>query len=270
MKKQPKRPNLVNLIEQRQFVEALAALKNFAPWSREYLDQALIATAATNSLDLLDSLLSAGANSNRADQFGRTALHWAAELANTAIIVHLVGFGAKIQATTNYGYNVLHYAVLARQAGLVERLLGLGADPTAQLSAGRRATWTALHFAYALEDWRCIGLLTPLTPTILPPAADAHRIKGTYDVVMATNDWHTPRPISPMTQRCPACAELMIYNTGHTFDDSGILADRIELYRCANCGEQFWSDSTARRAQPLHPIDTFDFKRGERKILKRR
>lgn len=198
-----------------------------------------------------------GANINQTDHFGRTALHWAVEQQQLASVQQLLVWGADVQIVTPYGYTVLHYATLANRLDLVELLLQAKANPTAQLTAGRLQGWTALHCAYAVDNQSLIELLHPLTPAITPPEPGSQHIQGTYNVTMATNGWHKPRPISSQSQRCPACAEHMLYNTAHTFDGSGQLADRIEIYRCGNCQAVFWENSMATWRSSLQPWSSF-------------
>lgn len=203
------------------------------------------------------TLYANGANINQTDHFGRTALHWAIEQQQLASVQQLLNWGADVDSATPYGYTALHYATLANRLDLVELLLQAKADPTAQLTAGRLQSWTALHCAYAVDNQSLIELLHPLTPPIMPPEPGSQHIQGTYNVTMAHNGWHQPRPISHQTQRCPACAEHMLYNTAHTFDGSGQLADRIEIYRCGNCQAIFWENSMAAWRSRLQPWSSF-------------
>ncbi|HBW52291.1 MAG TPA: hypothetical protein DEF47_20585 [Herpetosiphon sp.] len=203
------------------------------------------------------TLYANGANINQTDHFGRTALHWAVERQQLASIQQLLAWAADMHSATPYGYTALHYAALANRLDLVELLLQAKADPTVQLTTGRLQGWTALHCAYAVDNQSLIKLLHPLTPTITPPEPGSQHIQGTYDVTMAHNGWHKPRPISQQTQRCPACAEHMLYNTAHSFDGSGQLADRIEIYRCGNCQAVFWENSMATWRSRLQPWSSF-------------
>src|SRR5688572_18819717 len=90
-----------------------------------------------------------GADVNVAQGDGMTALHWAAEHADSAMTATLLRAKANVSATTRIAeYTPLHIAARAGAASIARSLLAAGADARALTSS--RAT--ALHFAGASGD----------------------------------------------------------------------------------------------------------------------
>ena len=107
-----------------------------------------VADAAMRAdLDAVRTLLRQGADVNAAQGDGMTALHWAAEAGDEAMIEALIYAGANLGAVTRIGdYTPLHLASKAGQPAGVAALLAAGADPDARTGTGAA---TALHFAAA-------------------------------------------------------------------------------------------------------------------------
>src|SRR5688500_8074176 len=91
-------------------------------------------------------LIGRGADVNAAQGDGMTALHWAAERGDSAMIAVLLRAQANVRAVTRIGdYTPLHIAAKSGHPAVVRALLDAGSDARALTSTGA----TALHFAAA-------------------------------------------------------------------------------------------------------------------------
>jgi hypothetical protein len=102
--------------------------------------------AQRGDLEIVRTLLRDGADVNAAQGDGMSALHWAAQTGQVAIVDVLLYAGANPEATTRLaGYTPLHLASRAGHAEAITKLLEGQADITARSGTGV----TALHFAAA-------------------------------------------------------------------------------------------------------------------------
>jgi len=101
--------------------------------------------ARLGDFDEVRLLLSGGADVNAAHADGMTALHWAAENADTELSGLLISAGANLEAVTRIGgYTPLHLATRKGSRGVALSLLEGGANPSAKTETGGV---TPLHFA---------------------------------------------------------------------------------------------------------------------------
>ena len=101
--------------------------------------------ARLGDFDEVRLLLSSGADVNAAHADGMTALHWAAENADTELGALLISAGANLEAVTRIGgYTPLHLATRKGSRGIALSLLEGGANPSAKTETGGV---TPLHFA---------------------------------------------------------------------------------------------------------------------------
>ena len=84
-----------------------------------------------------------GAPVNAAEVDGTTALHWAVEYDDLAIVDLLLSRGADVTAANRYGVTPLAPACTNGNAAMIERLLEAGADPNTPLSGGETPLMTA-------------------------------------------------------------------------------------------------------------------------------
>jgi len=68
-------------------------------------------------------LLQAGANPDRPDETGKTALHWAAVFGKTALFREMLARGANPDVTDKHHWKPLHYACMNGHAAIVEDIL---------------------------------------------------------------------------------------------------------------------------------------------------
>ncbi len=101
--------------------------------------------ARAGDLEAVRGLLASGEDANAAHGDGMSALHWAAERGDTALVEVLVESGAKVDAATRIGnYTPLHVAASAGQADVVRQLLLAGSSATSALTTSGA---TPLHLA---------------------------------------------------------------------------------------------------------------------------
>lgn len=80
---------------------------------------------------------------NARETDGSTALHYAANLGDAAIVEALLAAGADAKASNRYGITPLVLACVRGNAATVERLIAAGADPNTATAAGVTVTMTA-------------------------------------------------------------------------------------------------------------------------------
>ena len=103
-------------------------------------ETALMMACQEGRVDVVDLLLAAGANVNVQDKRNVSALMWAAKRDHLSIVDRLVVYGADFNHQDNGGENALMWACLSDRIELVDRLLSLGCDVDLKNNEG----WTAL------------------------------------------------------------------------------------------------------------------------------
>lgn len=120
-----------------ELVEELLSAGADARASRKTGETALMIAAGAGSLRAVDSLIKHGAHINAAESSqGQTALMWAAAERHTDIVDLLVSKGADIRLATKSGFTALAFAAIANDGDAVKRLLAAGADPNLKLGDG--------------------------------------------------------------------------------------------------------------------------------------
>ncbi|NGX59980.1 MAG: hypothetical protein KR126chlam3_01140, partial [Chlamydiae bacterium] len=105
--------------------------------------------------EVVEYLLSQGADVNALNEGGKALLHIAAEEGDEAAVEDLVAKGAEVNARTKDGKTALHIAAQEGHAEIVEYLPSHGADVDARDSSD----WTPLHLASCHGDPSCTELL---------------------------------------------------------------------------------------------------------------
>jgi ankyrin repeat protein len=103
----------------------------------------LLDAAKNGNLEVVRSLIKAGADPNQAAADGSTAVHWAVHDDNLPILNELLAAGARPNNFTRYKIAPLTLAAQNGNAAIVERLLDAGADPDTASEEGQTALMTA-------------------------------------------------------------------------------------------------------------------------------
>ena len=96
---------------------------------------ALIVAASSGNVDIMELLMSRGADPTKTNWYG-TALHCAAEAGQCESIKVLLDSGMNVDLRDNFGRTPLHCASDQRHRLAIELLLDMGADPNARDNAG--------------------------------------------------------------------------------------------------------------------------------------
>jgi ankyrin repeat protein len=94
-------------------------------------------------LQTIEELLASGNEVDAPQPDGTTALHWAVELDDTALVKVLLENRAKASVKNRYGVRPLFLACQNGNAAIVAILLNAGADPEARLPTGETPLMTA-------------------------------------------------------------------------------------------------------------------------------
>ena len=119
-------------------------------------DSPIADAAMRNDSDAVYDLLEQGEDVNAAQGDGMTALHWAAENGDIAMVEVLLSAGANFNSTTRLGsYAPLHLASKMGHGEVIRTLLGNGQDPNIAAISGM----TPLHYAAASGSADAVDVL---------------------------------------------------------------------------------------------------------------
>ena len=120
-------------------------------------DSPVADAAMRGDTETVQALISRGADVNTPQGDGMSALHWAAERADGALVGILLDAGAEVTAVTRIGdYTPLHLASKAGAADAVEALLEANSDPEASTTTGATVP---MHFAASAGSAEAIAAL---------------------------------------------------------------------------------------------------------------
>ena len=100
------------------------------------LDTPLISAVRVGDLKAVKAVLARRVDVNAPAPDGMTALHWAAQGDQPAIVDALIAAGAKARAVTSYGIEPLSLAAGLGNAPIIDRLLKAGADANIAMATG--------------------------------------------------------------------------------------------------------------------------------------
>lgn len=107
------------------------------------VDPPIVAAAKSGDLEAVRASLARGASTRDAEPDGTTALHWAVQRDEPALVRLLVDAGADVKASNRYGVTPLAVACSSGNARIVETLLEAGADPNGASAEGETPLMTA-------------------------------------------------------------------------------------------------------------------------------
>lgn len=108
-----------------------------------YSEEDFLRSAEKGDVISVELFLAAGMDPNAKDQYGGTALRYAASRGHVAIVQALLDKGADVNVKDNDGFTPLRYATRNGYAPIVKALLDKGADANAKDPGG----WTPLAVA---------------------------------------------------------------------------------------------------------------------------
>lgn len=115
------------------------------------------------SIEIIDYLVSKGADVNRPSHDGRPGIFWAARYGDLEMVKHIIALGGDPMATEVSGRNPLGYAAFGQSRKEVfEFFVGLGLDPNAVDDAGRNATLSAAYRNDNLEAVKYIASISDI------------------------------------------------------------------------------------------------------------
>ncbi len=131
--------------------------------------------------DILEYLLSRGADPNVGDGLGLTPLLQAVKLRDMDIAKVLMTNGANPQAVTNADNTALHFAVSAKSVNMVDEFIGRGVN----INAANKAGVTPLHLAVRSGNLEMVNHLIEKGANV--NAADRNGVTPCHDAAMVGN-----------------------------------------------------------------------------------
>ncbi len=126
-------------------------------WAAPPADSPVADAAMRGDAEAVEALIARGADVNIPQGDGMTALHWASERADAALVRVLLDAGADVTPVTRIGdYTPLHLAARSGSAPAVEALLEAGSDPRAMTATG---AVTPMHFSAGAGNSEAVAAL---------------------------------------------------------------------------------------------------------------
>jgi len=116
-------------------------------------------TVLHGSIEIVERLISSGANVNEKASDGSTPLHCAAQEGHVEIAKLLISNGANVNTKSNNGNTPLHQAIGESKTEMVRFLVSKGAD----VNAKGEDDWTPLH--WAVQENHNVGIVKILLST---------------------------------------------------------------------------------------------------------
>ncbi|GEM_PF-594365 len=167
----------------------------------------IISAASNGNTDLVQILLTAGANVNTKDTEGRTVLMLAVSHGHFFTAKVLLDRGADVNAKSNTGLTSLMYAAMNGDTSIVQALLAKKADVNAKNNKGETAIIYAKGNHYIIKLLKDAGAKEPQEETIVtepkqPLAVDA--LKVTTEEIKAENRQQVKQSSKPAYRHAPA------------------------------------------------------------------
>lgn len=119
----------------------------------------LMAASRQGDVGAVKDLIGAGANVNVQNEYGDTALTWAAGKCRPAVIQILIDNGADVNAQNKeFGSTPLMFATDCDDVASIKALLAKGANPNSR-NGKYRDGWSAVYYASRAGNWEIVRLL---------------------------------------------------------------------------------------------------------------
>ena len=128
----------MNCIKKAAYVFVLLFMTTGAAWGMDIFE-----AARKGNIGRIEELLANGAGVNQRDNFGFTALHFAAGYGHEAVVTRLIELGAGVNQANKFGFTALHCAAMNGHENTIRVLIEADADINQQDNRGE----TALHSA---------------------------------------------------------------------------------------------------------------------------
>ncbi len=124
-------------------------IHNLKSKSLEEKNSWLHVAAQSGDIKVIQELIAAGADVNKADKDGRTSLQMASEKGNTEIVSKLIAAGADVNKANKQGVTPLWVASQNGHTETVSNLIAVGADVNKASKDGATPLWMASYRGYA-------------------------------------------------------------------------------------------------------------------------
>ncbi|MFQ3307743.1 MAG: hypothetical protein ACI8ZF_001007, partial [Candidatus Midichloriaceae bacterium] len=159
--------------------------------SKRSLEELLSDAASKGDVKAIKALVSAGADVNKVDYFGHTALHLAASQDHIEAIKALVSLGADVNHGNNNGVTSLHWAAIKGNIEAIKALGAAGADVNKVDKSGYTALCNADSKGHA-EAIKALATVGAITTDILMKGGTTvdQFLKDEGVVPMNVNEYH--------------------------------------------------------------------------------
>jgi ankyrin repeat protein len=120
-----------------------AAILTLATAQAAWADESLIDAARAGDTAAIQKLIAGGADVNKPDVDGTTAIIYAAHDGNAALVAALIKAGADVRHANDYGASAMMEAATVGNGPILEDLLKAGADPDSANPEGQTALMAA-------------------------------------------------------------------------------------------------------------------------------
>jgi O-acetyl-ADP-ribose deacetylase (regulator of RNase III) len=218
----------------------------------------LIVAALLGYREITELLLAHGADLQGTDDFGMTALHWAAQFGRSNIAELLISRGADIQAPNKEGWTPLFSAAANGQKKAAELMIAHGAEVNRRDLSGL----TPLHVA-AVRGFKDVTELF-IAHGADSNAKDMHGMTPLQIAVETLEDHVEREPLTVMRRHIKATLEI-----AEIFKRQGcrekIYRRLLNCYRKSGRGEDFSSHEAA--AKPFIELATYPLERSRCEMI---